>query len=63
MSEGNAKTWAIDKTKEIKSIVDDMKYLNDKWLQQQAILHIDYLADRILEHLEYLDIKEVEENE
>ena len=53
----NAKTWAIDKVNEIKSTVDDLKYVKDKWLQQQAILHIDYLADRVLEHLDYLDIK------
>lgn len=59
MSEkNNAKTWAIDKTKEIKSICDDLRYIKDEWLKQQAILHIDYLADRILEHLDYLDIKE-----
>ena len=57
MSEANAKNWAIDKIKEIKSIISDLKYVQDEWLQQQAFLHIDYLADRTLEHLDYLDIK------
>ena len=61
MSEANAKTWAIDKIKEIKSVISDLKYIQDRWLQQQAILHIEYLADRTLEHLDYLDIKK--ENE
>lgn len=61
MSEENAKTWAIDETNEIKVILNDLKYINDKWLQQQAVLHIDYLTDRILEHLDYLDVKNMEE--
>ena len=61
MNEANAKTWAIDKINEIKVILNDLKYINDKWIQQQAILHIDYLTDRILEHLDYLDVKNMEE--
>lgn len=56
-----AKDFAIKKVNEIREICYDLKYINNKELKNEAIDRIDYLSKRILEHLEYLDIKNEEE--
>lgn len=58
MRELNAKDFAIDKIKEIKQLCDDLKYTENKQLRVMGIERIDYLAQGIEEHLEYLDIIE-----
>lgn len=57
----NCKEWTIDKANEIKEICTDLKYSSNKQLKIKGLELIDYLASRILEHLEYLDIKESED--
>lgn len=61
MSETNCKDWAIEKANEIKEICSDLKYGCNKQLKIIGLERIDYLASGILEHLEYLDIKESED--
>ena len=61
MKETNCKDWAIEKTEEIIQICNDLKYIDNKQLRVLAINRIDYLASRILEHLDYLDLKESED--
>ena len=58
MSETNCKDWAIEKTNEIIQICNDLKYIDNKQLRVLAINRIEYLASRILEHVDYLDLKE-----
>lgn len=52
-----AKDFAIKKAEEIREICDDLKYINNKELKNESIDRIDLLSKRILEDLEYLDIK------
>jgi len=63
MSETNYKDLSIEKTNEIIQICNDLKYIDNKQLRILAINRIDYLAVRILEHLDYLDIKESEDKQ
>ena len=61
MSSPNTKDFAIDKTNEIIEITYDLDRINNKELLRAGIKRIQYLAERLPEHLEYLDIKETEE--
>lgn len=58
MEETNCKDWAIDELNEIKEICSDLKYAYNKQLKILGLERIDYLAKKILEHLEYLELKE-----
>lgn len=58
MEELTAKNFAENKIFEIIEICDDIKYMQNKQLRIDAIERIKYLANRTLEHLEYLDVKE-----
>lgn len=62
MSETNCKDWAIEELNEIRQICKDFKYVRNRHLIEQGTERIDYLANRVLEHLEYLEIKESEES-
>lgn len=62
MEEPNAKTFARDKLYRIIELCADLKYANDKELRIYGIEKINELANRTLEHLEYLEIKEIEED-
>lgn len=52
-----AKDLAIYKANEIKQLCGDLKYAQNKDLKIFGIEKISYLADGILERLEYLDVK------
>lgn len=62
MEELTAKNFAQDKTNEIIGLCDDLKYCNNKAIRIYGIEQIQKLAYGILEHLDYLDIKESKEN-
>lgn len=57
----NAKSFAMNKIKEITEITYDLDRINNKELLRAGIKRIQYLAERLPEHLEYLDIKESED--
>lgn len=59
--ETNCRDWAIDKANEIREICQDLKYVQNRKLIEAGTERINYLASRILEHLEYLFIKEDKE--
>lgn len=61
MEETNCRDWAIDEANEIREICQDLKYAQNRKLIEAGTERIDYLASRILEHLEYLFIKENKE--
>lgn len=61
MEETNCRDWAIDEANEIIEICQDLKYAQNRKLREAGIERIDYLASRILEHLEYLFIKKDKE--
>lgn len=61
MEETNCRDWAIDEANEIREICQDLKYTQNRNLIKAGTERIDYLASRILEHLEYLFIKEDKE--
>lgn len=61
MKETNCRDWAIDEANEIREICQDFKYTRNRKLIEAGTERIDYLASRILEHLEYLFIKENKE--
>lgn len=63
MSTPNVKDFATNKIKEIIEITYDLDRINNKELLRSGIKRIQYLAERLPEHLEYLDIKENESNE
>lgn len=54
----NAKDFALCKTSEIIQLCNDLKYTKNKELRAFGIERIEYLTQRIEEHLEYLEIKE-----
>ena len=54
----NAKDFALEKVNEIKQLCNDLKYTENKQLRVMGIERINYLAQGIEEHLEYLDIVE-----
>lgn len=56
MREKTAKDFAVDKAKEILSIIDDLKYARNMYLIHKGCDEIERLASGILEHSEYLDI-------
>ena len=56
--ETNCRDWAIDEANEIREICQDLKYTQNRNLTRAGTERIEYLASKILEHLEYLDIKE-----
>lgn len=58
MLQPNAKTFAENKVKEIIEITYDLDRINNKELLRSGIKRIQYLAERLPEHLEYLEIKE-----
>lgn len=58
MRNPNAKDFATQKIKEIIEITYDLDRINNKELLRAGIKRIQYLAERLPEHLEYLDIKE-----
>lgn len=53
-----AKDFAKDKVIEIIQLTDDLKFINNKELRQLALERLAKLAHGIMEHLEYLEIKE-----
>ena len=59
--ENTAKDFAIDKAKEIISITMDLKFARNRFLLHKGCEEIERLAVGILEHLEYLELKKVEE--
>lgn len=61
MNSPNAKDFASDKVKEIIGLTYDLDRINNKELLRAGIKRIQYLAERLPEHLEYLEVKEVEE--
>lgn len=63
MSSPNAKDFAVEKVNTIKELCNDLKCIENKDIRNYGISKIDYLSDRILEHLEYLEVKENESNE
>lgn len=63
MNGPNAKDFATNKTKEIIEITYDLERVNNKELFRAGVKRIQYLADRLQEHLEYLEVKEKEEGE
>lgn len=63
MEETNCKDWAIDELNEIKEICSDLKYGCNKQLKLLGLERIDYLANKTLEHLEYLELKEVKDEQ
>ena len=58
MVELTAKKFAQDKANNIIELCDDLKYATNRELRIYGIEKIQKLAYGILEHLEYLDIKE-----
>lgn len=58
MGDLTAKNFAQDKANNIIELCDDLKYANNKELRIYGIEKIQRLAKGILEHLEYLEIKE-----
>lgn len=58
MGELTAKKIAQDKANNIIELCDDLKYAENRELRIYGIEKIQKLAYGILEHLEYLDIKE-----
>ena len=58
MGELTAKNFAQDKANNIIELCDDLKYAKNRELRIYGIEKIQKLAYGILEHLEYLDIKE-----
>ena len=58
MGELTAKNFAQDKANNIIELCDDLKYVKNRELRIYGIEKIQKLAYGILEHLEYLDIKE-----
>lgn len=63
MSELNAKDFALYKTAEIIQLCNDLKYTENKELRIFGIEKIQKLTEGIEEHLEYLEVKENENNE
>ena len=63
MSTPNAKDFATNKIKEIIEITYDLDRINNKELLRSGIKRIQYLAEKLPEHLEYLEVKENESNE
>lgn len=61
MNSPNAKDFATDKINEIIELTYDLDRVNNKELLRAGIKRIQYLAERLPEHLEYLDIKETKE--
>lgn len=61
MGELTAKNFAENKVLEIIEICDDIKYMQNKQLRIEGVERIKYLANGIMEHLEYLDVKQIEE--
>lgn len=61
MGELTAKDFAIDKVEEIRQLCSDLKYIENKQLRIIGIERIEYLAKGILEHLEYLELKDITE--
>jgi hypothetical protein len=60
IKEKSAKDFAIDKVNEIISLTMDLKYTRNIFLIHKGCEEIERLANGILEHLEYLDIKIIE---
>jgi hypothetical protein len=60
IKEKTAKDFAIEKANEIASITMDLKYTRNMFLIHKGLEEIERLANGILEHLEYLDIKIIE---
>lgn len=58
----NAKDFAIVKATEIQQISQDIKYVENKEVRVFAIEKIYKLAEGILEHLEYLDVLDLEDD-
>lgn len=58
MNSPNAKDFATEKINEIIEITYDLERINNKELLRSGIKRIQYLADRLSEHLEYLEVKE-----
>lgn len=58
--EVNAKTFAQDKINEIIEITYDLDRINNKELLRAGIKRIQYLAERLPEHIEYLELKKEE---
>ena len=58
----NAKDFAIAKATEIQQISQDIKYAENKEVRVFAIEKIYKLAEGILEHLEYLDVLDLEDD-
>lgn len=56
----NAKTFAQNRINEIIEITYDLDRINNKELLRAGIKRIQYLAERLSEHLEYLEVKEEE---
>lgn len=56
----NAKTFAQDKINEIIEITYDLDRINNKELLRAGIKRIQYLAERLPEYMEYLELKEEE---
>lgn len=63
MNSPNAKDFAMNKIKEIIEITYDLDRINNKELLRSEIKRIQYLAERLPEHLEYLEVKENESDE
>ena len=59
--EPNAKDFALQKANEIISITMDLKYARNMFLIHKGFEEIERLSNRIIEHLEYLDVCEREE--
>ena len=62
MSSPNAKDFATNKIKEIIEITYDLDRINNKELLRSGIKRIQYLAERLPEHFEYLEVKENKNN-
>lgn len=61
IKEKTAKDFAVDKVEEILNIIEDLKYARSMYLIHVGADKIEKLAHGILEHLEYLDINKIEE--
>lgn len=61
MGELTAKNFAQDKAEEIIELTNDLKYADNKDLRIYGLEKIQGLAYGILEHLDYLEIKENKE--
>lgn len=63
MSKGlTAKDFAIKKIAEIIQLCDDLHYIKNEELRAKGLIQIEKLVNGIEEHLEYLDIKNEEED-